>query len=223
MASSQLCIGVKSGLTSNHLITDLSNLRFVENRRGQGYNISADFLYSPSGRIFLRTGISLCQKNYSLARTGGAYEDFSNTYFQLPVAVQWQVPVGKFNIYASTGIYGAWWTYARIKGSTPNVLDIATGTPGVYYFTPATYNVKYNFDPRRDNRLEYGWLTSVGAGYGYKPNIVLVASIDYSRSCSDTQKKYMLNQTAKYNETYFFSLGCQLLCGNPRHHRHNKL
>jgi hypothetical protein len=221
-ASTQLYVGVRAGLASNRLVADLSNLHFVDNRRGQGYNTAIDVLYSPFGRIFLRTGLMVCQKNYSLSRTGpftGAYTDHKNTYLQLPLSLQWQVPVRRFSLYFNAGAYGAWWTSARVKGNTPNILDLSTDGQGNSYFNPATYDNAYDFDPRRDNRLEYGWLAGAGLGYKYKPGLLVVASIDYSRSCSDMQKNYTINQTAKYNETYFFSLGCQLSRSNRSRHR----
>jgi hypothetical protein len=71
---------------------------------------------------------------------------------------------------------------------------------------PYNYNQPYEFNSTRDNRFEFGWLLGIGVSYDAKMYKLFIEG-RLTQSMTDQQKKYMINQVPRYNQTYILSVG----------------
>jgi hypothetical protein len=77
-----------------------------------------------------------------------------------------------------------------------------------------TYDEKYAFDSRRDNRFEGGALVGVGLEYRFTPVWAVVAECRYHHSLSDMQKDYMKDRVPRYLNTFLFQVGVLFTLGD---------
>ena len=143
------------------------------------------------------------------------HEVFNNTYFHLPSFVQFRM-IKKYNyeIFLNAGFYGGYWAFANVEGVTPNIFDsfdsISDNGQSIQYIQLTSYSEKHNFNGRKDNRFEVGWLTGIVASYNFSKKGSAFLEFRYYHALSDQQKKYMIIQTPKYNQTIFITIGYTL-------------
>ncbi|HEY4788607.1 MAG TPA: porin family protein [Bacteroidales bacterium] len=220
----QYSIGLDGGYSYNHLNTKISNRGFTNNKNESGFNADMQINYDLYNFLRLNTGISLTQKNYSLVRDGeylGEYETFTNTYFQIPVTIQLEIfKIKEFEFSIKTGLYGAYWAFAKVNGAIPNIFSSTdiVGNNGqiVQYLSFVKYSEKYQFNKTKDNRFEFGLKTGIGINYPFHKKYSLLAEFNYVQSITDQQKRYMVNQTQKFNETFSISVGCLIKLTNKK-------
>jgi len=213
-AKGQLSIGLDLGYDHNRLHTDVSNRSYTSLLPKAGFFAGIPLQYCFSSRIALLAEPSFAQKNSLTKRTGpfnGIYESVINNYWQLPVMIRVTCAhVAHLHFYADLGLYTAWWSGGRARGTTPAILDVydsvRTGGQIDEYFRLAHYDTKKQFDARRDQRFESGWIAGAGISYPWKQYDLFVQA-RYTQSLTDQQKKYMAGQAPRYNETYYITVG----------------
>jgi hypothetical protein len=216
-------IGIEAGATRNSLITDISNRSYTQNEAGAGYLIGLSIRYEHRRWLSFQTGLNLSQKNYTMARTdsfSGIYDTHINSYLQSPLVTSLRLGGEQWGCFADLGLYGAYWISARVKGNVPGILNIndSIGLGGqiIEYFRLISYNENYHFDNRKDNRLEFGWLTGIGADYRLGGRYRVFVEARYYQSLTDQQKRYAIDQVSEVNQTWHFLAGCTLGLANKR-------
>jgi len=192
---------------------NLSNDQSVKNEPGIGYSMGLNTSYqlnSWSEIVFL---ISLLQKNYEIARTdslSGAYQKYNNKYLQVPLFIDLKTGK-KLRLSFEPGIFMSYWISSRTYGEIPNILSANTGKDanGNYYdqLTLTSFNQSVSLNAEHVNRFEYGWALGIQAEKGINALCGIYGSIRYYYSLSDTQEKYVLNQSPEYNRTMTLTIG----------------
>ncbi len=216
ISHAQFSIGIKAGYSNNRLKTDISNRTFTENKNGSGLGFGILGRYKLNNRINIESSVELLQKKYSFERTGiyeGVFDLFSNSYFQIPLTVQYKLfEKEKIGMAIHSGMYGAYWVLAKQKGVIPNIFNSANSpdanSQGIQYLTLESYSEAKLFSKSRDQRLETGWVAGISAYYILSENYAVFARYEYYNSLSDQQKEYTFFQVPKYNRTGFASIGC---------------
>lgn len=214
-SNAQLSVGVSTGCSYNHLNTDISNRMLTNNVNKAGYSLGLQMKYDVNALLSLQTGFNVLQKNYSINRTGdyiGIYEEFVNSYFQTPINIQFKIfEIKKMSFVINTGVYGAYWYLSNIKGSIPNIFNstetIGNGGEIIQNLTTTNFSEKYKFNSIIDNRFEYGFDAGLGLYYKVNNSYSLFLDFNYYQSLTDLQKKYMINQISKSNQTLCISIG----------------
>jgi len=220
----RISVGVDVGYDQNYLLTNISNLSFTTIKPLNGYSIGIPFLYKLNSWMSLSTNPSITQKNYKIERTGfyqGIHENFTNSYIQLPIYGHFIFGDKKMKGFLNLGGYGAYWAWAKIAGTESNILNPSSA---VYSNSnplsllaenePFNYSQRYQFNKIRDNRLEFGWLLGIGLSYEFTKRYVIFMEGRFTQSITDQQKKYIINQVPRYNQTYNLSIGCLINLGS---------
>ena len=214
----QLQLSVVSGVSVNHLQTDVSALSHTVNYGKAGYLAGVGLLV-PVGHLFaISTGAAVLQKNYSLDRTGiyqGLYQSFRNDYLQVPVSARYTFRSGKWEAFGEAGFYIAYWLSGSIRGTIP---DIYGATDSIHAdgtvtetFRVRKYDEKYRFDAGRDNRFEFGWVAGLGISFDVSSRYALCFQYSYYRSQTD---RYKAASNSAYNDTQSFTLGARITPGH---------
>lgn len=203
------------GYVSNWMNTDITNRAFTRQVNLGGYSFGILYKKTISKVFALQAEFQMMQKNYSFERTEnykGIYENFYNTYLQLPLMGQIDIFKRKKNSIAlNAGVFGAYWLYARVNGVTPNVFNTTNlqdvNGQGIQNFNFTKYSKGYQFDKQKDDRFEFG--LQAGISVEHKINSKTKFFLDYRlyQSLTDIQKKYMVNQISKINKTSLLSVG----------------
>ena len=211
----QFSAGIVIGYSNNHLNTDISNRTFTQNTSSAGFNLGFLFKYNYTYMFSFESGMNLLQKNYSFIRTDnykGVYETFTNTYLQLPITAKIKIfEERKFKVFFNNGIYGAYWLFAKVKGTTPNIFNTSAnlGSDGqiIQYLSLSSYSEKYQFNNDKDNRFEFGLQTGIAIEYKINNKYSISFECKYYHSLTDQQKEYMIEQISKFNQTFSISVG----------------
>lgn len=212
----QLYIGAEAGYSNNYSNTDISSTVLTKNQNGGGYTAGIVTKYEYKKGISIKSGIFLLQKNYFFLRTGdytGVYTGFKNTYIQVPATIQIKLlSRKKIEAYISAGGFGGYWAFGKIYGAMPNIFSsyenrIDNSGQGAQYLSLTKYSEKYQFNTIKDNRIELGSILGIGANFSLKGKCLAFVECKYFHSLTDQQKKYMLFQTKKFNQTISVSLG----------------
>ncbi|WP_343702821.1 outer membrane beta-barrel protein [Chitinophaga sp.] len=210
-------LGFESGVSMNRMQTNASG-RFFTNYQGlPGIAVAAAVSWEVNKWLALQTAPTFVQKNYKLYRTGyfdGVFREFHNDYWQLPVMAQFSFGTSVIQGFLNLGAYSAYWSSAATKGRQPVMWnqgdrDPASSNKIFSRNGGQTYNEKYEFDNRKDNRREHGWLAGAGIRWMPGPLSRIYLECRYYDSQSDQQKNYMLNRVGRYNQTICISLGYQ--------------
>jgi hypothetical protein len=211
----QFSIGINAGYNINHLETNISNRSYTKNTNENGYNYGLKLSYHLTHVLNMQTGLDLMQKNYSVIRTGdylGIYEIFDNSYFQIPITAQFKLfGIRRMSFLINTGVYGAYWFYSKITGTIPNILNstetISNDGQITQNLTLTNFVEKYQFNSKVDNRFEYGFNTGLELNYKVNNNHSIFGGLNFYQSLTDQQKKYMVNQISKRNQTLCIAIG----------------
>jgi hypothetical protein len=205
----KLWIGISSGYTHNHLSTSVSYRPFTTYENKGGFAVGLPVVYHVTDWFGVQTEFSVLQKNYKWTRpdyyflNSIPYQNTINTYVQFPLIARFSFGEKELRGFCALGGFTGYWASGRIEGEGLNL-----------NYLPYSYDKKYTFDKRRDNRLEYGFLVGFGLEYAYKNICNFTLEGRYYYSTSDLQKNYMLQQNPRYNDTYviqasvLFGLDC---------------
>jgi hypothetical protein len=218
----RLTLGLEAGYTRSYLITNISSLAFTQYRPAGGYTVGVPIQYLWKKWFAIQADPGVMQKNYTLERTdffAGNNITQSNTYIQLPLMAKFIVGDGKLKGFFNVGGYGGYWMAGHVKGSIANILDPTLSSSATTLSATVNsynFNESYQFNSVKDNRVEWGWLAGAGISYQLTRKCQIYMEGRNTQSVTDQQKKYMMNQIPKYNQTYSLMIGCLLqLKGNP--------
>jgi hypothetical protein len=132
------------------------------------------------------------------------------------LSIKFTSHIKKWEGFINLGGYGAYWISSHISGTTPNILDQPPYSSSVPNVAPSnvfdiynsySYNTNYSFDPRKDNRVEWGIFAGLGLAYQWTPKYSLFLQARFYDGLTDQQKNYEYEQIARYNQTITLSLG----------------
>jgi hypothetical protein len=214
----QFSIGLESGYSYNHLNTNISNRDFTENNNKSGYGLGVRIKYDFTSLFSIMIDVGYIQKNYSFDRTDnyeGIHETFTNVYLHIPLRNEIRIfEKGNFKTYFNYGIYLAYWLTAKETGIIPNIYNSTSevGSDGqiTQYFSFTSYSSNYNLNTLRDNRFEFGLVSGLDISYTLNNKYSIFLEASFYQSLTDQQKKYMVNQISKINQTFCISIGCMI-------------
>lgn len=215
--SSRWSIGLEGGYNQNYLLTNVSSLAFTQYKPLSGIMIGVPVEFSFNEWLSLYSDPQFVQKRYKYERTNffqGVYEDYRNSYVQLPLMAKFSFGGKKLRGYFSGGVYGGYWVSSRIKGTIPNPGDLnmsydGTNPTSVFdELNPYSFNEKYSFNNQTDNRWEFGWAAALGIKYDVTNSIQVFVEGRTMQSLTGHQKHYMTSQVPQYNQTYMATAGC---------------
>jgi len=223
-AAAQVQVIATGGVTINHFQMDVSRLSNTINRSKPGFATGVGVLAPVNNWLAISTGATILQKNYCLERTGiyeGLYQSFHNIYLQLPVAARFVLHKGRWEAFAEAGVYAAYWLSGRVSGTIPDVYWITDSVHADGSVTERSqvrsFNEKYQFDGRRDQRLEFGWVGSVGAAFDLTHRCAIWLQYGYTRSQTS---RYKSSTISAYNDTQSFALGGRITLPHHPNHSH---
>ena len=212
-ASAQWRIGIQAGYTRNSLST--SSGYFYDRRYVDlgGLTVGIPVQYGFTDWFAVGAEVDYIQKNYGQRRSGfyaPLHEDMTNHYLSVPIYGRFSFGGSHLRGFVDAGVYGGGWLSAHRKGTHFSMF----GTPDDDSYNDVgssyrlySYDEKYEFDSRRDNRFEAGALIGVGLEYRFTPIWALQANFRYYRSLTDMQKDYMKERMPRYLDTFAFQLG----------------
>ncbi len=209
----QFSAGLDAGFNKNYLITNNANRAFTNYKPLNGFSIGVPVQYKLADWFAVAAEPSLIRKNYRQERSDfftGVYQNTRNTYIQLPVMAHFMFGGEKLKGFLNTGVYASYWASSHVNGVMPNILDVndGTGSSKIYdYENPYSFNEKYSFDKRKDNRFEAGWVAGLGLSYSVNERYEVFTEGRLLYGFTDQQKKYMTNQIPRYNTTYGLNAG----------------
>jgi hypothetical protein len=210
----QLSVGIEGGYNKNYLVTNNSNRAFTNYVPMNGFNVGIPVQYQLNDWFALTADPTFIQKNYRQERSSfftGVYQNNYNSYIQLPLTARVLFGAERLKGFIDGGVYGSYWISSRIKGVNSNILDLPDdngNSSSVFDFQkPYSYDEKYAFDSKKDNRYEFGWIAGLGVGYDITERYHIFSEARMMYSFTDQQKEYMINQVPRYNTTYGINLG----------------
>lgn len=209
----QNSIGLEGGMSNNYLVTNISNRTSTIINSGRGFTANILLRHNLYRCLSAELMPGITRKSYSINRTdslAGVYENFNNTYLQLPIAIS--LVYGRtLQVTMATGLYLGYWMTGRIKGKTPDVYSVTDSVSSsgqvLESFQLKSYDEKYTFNKHRDNRLETGWMLEAGIQYPITHQYWVSAKARYYQALTDQQKDLTINQVPKYNQTWTFTIG----------------
>ena len=214
----QWSAGISAGYTRNELYTNISNYDYNAYQKEGGFVIAAPVQYAIGDWFALKAEPGFIEKSFSLRQTvpGNPLTQLTSRYhyLQLPLMTQFSFGAGKWRGFANLGGYGAYWLSGRVKG---------TELDGFNYTFPDAINFtqdvdgKYEFDTRRDRRLQFGWLAGGGLQYAVSKKLDVFAEGRYYQDLTDQQKDYMRGQVPRYNITGSAGIGCLYHFSSRKH------
>lgn len=210
--SAQWKAGVEAGYTYNSLATT-SGYAYDRNYDAiGGFMVGIPVQYGFVDWFALQADLSYTQKNYGLHRSG-QYEavrsDTKNGFMQLPLYAHFSFGGEELRGFVNTGAYAGYWVSASTEGNQFQYFYLIDEDD----LAPYHFNEKAPFDSRRDNRFDGGLMAGVGLQYQLTAGIQLLIEGRYYRGLTDLQKKYMLNQVHRYNDTFTLQVCCMFTVG----------
>lgn len=214
----QLFVGVEGGPNMNYLTTSNASEPFTSYLGMKGWNIGIPVGYKFFDWLSVSVTPTYITKNYDIEGTGfftGVYQKNYNTYWQLPLNARFSFGGKELRGFVDLGGYAAYWSSGRQKGVEANILNMVdtsyqtvnpTSFLGENY--GYSYDQKYTFDNRKDNRMEFGVAAGLGVSYELFETYNFYLEGRYYRAMTDQQKNYESNQAARYNDNFGVVLGC---------------
>lgn len=217
-SKAQWSVGVEGGFNRNYLQTTTGYRAFTRYEDVNGFSVGIPVQYQVNSWLAVQAAPGLIQKNSRMERTvffKGIEQDQKNSYIQLPLMAQFSFGGKKLRGFLNLGGYAAYWAGSRIKGTVANAFSNLPDVPENQQLRsyldlnePYHYSEKYEFDSRRDRRMEFGLLSGIGVSYLLQNRFNFFVEGRYYRSLQDQQKNYMINQVPRYNDTYVLQAGC---------------
>ena len=198
--AAQWRVGFQAGYTHNSLTTESGY--FYDRRYVAlgGFAAGVPVQYVFNDWLAVQAEVSYVQKNYGMRRSGffePLHEDMTNHYLSVPLFARFSFGGKQLRGFLDAGFYAGGWLSSRREGTTfamfsapeddvENPFDV--GDNNILY----TYDEKYAFDSRRDNRFEGGALVGVGLEYRFTPVWAVVAECRYHHSLSHMTRLNLL-------------------------------
>ena len=209
-AAAQWSVGFHGGMDINKMTrSSFYTSQTFEDRAGFSAGISSEYLFKEW--LGLRFGADILRKNYQTVYNNsemlqaGCYEDFKNTYFQIPVMADFRICPAKWRLHFLAGVYGGYWLSSRESGTINHVSLDPDEKSNIR--TVSFENEKVEFNSTRDNRLCYGALCGLSVERALSEHWSLdVESLCYYDLSSQT-KDYMTIKDPRYNTTFDLRFG----------------
>lgn len=192
------CFGITGGINRNYHNVDMvymTDMRF--DNYSPGSVVGLRLAYAPVSWLSINTGAVLIQKNYKMDHVFEYYNlryglttSATNNYINVPLELRFSLG-RKVKIHGFGGVFGGYWLSGHRTGTT-------------YSFSNERYydvDEDWEFNDKRDNRLETGLTWGAGLSGMIIGRIEIGADIRWYYSTSDIQKPYMVNLNPRYNTT----------------------
>lgn len=215
-SAAQWRVGARVGLTTTSVTTENGYFYDWRYSSNPGLSVSVPVRYDFRDWFAVQAEVAYVQKNYGLWRSGHyeeTGEDLTNHYLSLPVLAHFSFGPAKLRGYLDAGFYVGGWLAARREGGRAVTFPLtddglaATDDWDSPVYPTVSYDEKYAFDSRRDNRFEGGALVGVGVEWQLGGRMALQGGCRYYHSLSDVQKDYMLDRVPRYLGTFDFHVG----------------
>lgn len=204
-------IGIDVGYTNNEFYTNISNYEYSYYKKEGGCIISMPLQYAVRDWFAIQAEPGFIQKSFSLWQTLQTAEPThlksTYEYLQLPVMAHFSFGSHKWKGFMNIGGYSAYWVSGHIKGTEVDNYNVPFYPPALLYL-PQKVDSKYEFDDRRDRRLQFGFLAGAGVEYMLCAKYSVFAESRYYQDQTEQQKSYMHNQVPRYNNTIAITAGC---------------
>ncbi|MCL2132475.1 MAG: outer membrane beta-barrel protein, partial [Lentimicrobiaceae bacterium] len=206
-------MGVSAGLTYNQLHTQ--SIRPLSKYEPElGFGVSVPMQCVVRNWFAFAWDFSCIQKNYVWHHSNFARQSTRNTYVQLPAMLRFSFGGKRFRLFVSAGGFGGYLLHRNVSGTIFNVFDMGNSH---------VYNEKSGFDPRRDQRFEWGLLAGGGMECRLKKQCRIFIEARYYYGTSDLQKEnYMISQIPRYNDALLFQAGCLFNLSNTKNRSNAK-
>lgn len=210
----QIAIGIQGGYDSNILDMNIKNLAFTKNGKKTGVDFDAAVDIKLTDYITFKTGITYLKKNHALVRTAqytGLYEEFKNSYLQVPLLMSYSLGKNGLKVFGNAGIYGSYWLNGDVNGLVPNIFNVtdSVGNNGTLKesFGVSHYQQSYRFDSSKDKRFEFGFAFGLGTDFLLNKNNFLRLQGNFYSSITSQQKNYTLMPNNRFNNTLAVTAG----------------
>lgn len=212
-SKSQIFLGLSSGYSRNYMINNFNKYFIKKVAPGDGLVYSIDAEMYLKEKISISLSLMYIQKKYSLVRREPYNEyatKFSNNYFQLPLKMQFDIPLGnKYYFLLSGGAYIGYWINGYVTGIVPDIfsIDVSENEDQIEYYRLVNYQDKYQFNMMKDKRSEFGMVLGTGIGFFVCRNIRIGFGVEYLGSLTGQETGTLSNQKRKVNKTLVTSFG----------------
>jgi len=194
----------------NHANTDISYRSFTKNQNESGVGFAVSVHHQIAKKIVLQSGAEFIQKKYSLIRTGsftGLFQTFNNSYLQVPLAIALKAArLNRTEIYATGGVYGAFWYSKKIKGTYPNLFNSVNDSINNQLVRTDAFSSGVPFDKTSDRRFEFGWLAGIAVDYRLNKSLSASVKCRYCYAVTSQNRK-TISESDLYNRTLFTTIG----------------
>lgn len=214
----QFSVGLEAGYNKNYLITSTAYRAFMQYKPLEGFNIGIPVKYKINDWFAIQADPQFIRKSFKWERTGyfqGVYQKNINNYVQLPIMANFSFGGEKLKGFLNLGAYTAYWATGKVIGKQNDMFgatiesDIETGPVNIFdYEVGAIFDEKYDFNKKRDRRIDLGLVAGLGLNYNFKSRYEFFAEGRYYRALLDMQKNYMIDQMPRYNDTFALQIGC---------------
>ena len=220
----QFFVGVEGGPNMNYLTTSNASEPFTNYRGMKGWNVGIPVGYQFFDWLSVVATPTYIKKNYDIEGTDfftGVYQKNYNTYLQLPLNARFSFGGEQLRGFVDLGGYVGYWQSGRQKGTEANILneidtayETVNPTSILGEDSGYSYNQKYTFNSKKDNRLELGLMAGIGVSYELDETYNFYLEGRYYRAMTDQQKNYELSQAPRYNDNFGVVLGCTVKIKN---------
>ncbi|MFM7856915.1 MAG: hypothetical protein ACKO96_34560, partial [Flammeovirgaceae bacterium] len=175
--------------------------------------------------VALATGIGWGQKNYQWQRSDyyeGTYLRYRNTFLQLPLLVQFSVPLvprwSRLQAFAEGGVVAQHWQKKEAAYRLPSIVDI--NNEGNDYPLNTTYDEFFPITSggfqradltTNDRQWQWQWQLAVGVQYRVGNYLTVYAKVARAEDITDKQSdSQQINRIAQYNRTYSAGAGLRV-------------
>ena len=202
-------VGVLAGVANNSYSINTLYADNVKYSDKAGFTAGVQCRWHALGWLALRADLSLVQKNNTCVSAikprGNTVVQMRNTtnsnYIDLPLMVELSLGQ-RFRVYADGGVYIGYWAWSRVYGESFS-MDFLLYDDN----DEARFDEPYEFDSRRDNRFDGGWVAGAGFAVALGDKLSFNAEWRLYYGLTDTQKNYMTFQMPRYNTTTVFQAG----------------
>ncbi|MFI3295570.1 MAG: porin family protein [Rikenellaceae bacterium] len=194
---SQLSVGLTAGATHNTMVADAGYYERDYNAR-MGFAVAIPVEYQFNDWLAMRGEVGYIAKNYSWTREYGEFQQYTNSFVQVPLMANFSLKVKEVRLFLSAGGYLGYWAGSCISGQLLSLFDLQLN-----YFS----GERYEFDSAADNRFDAGLLLGVGAKWNLCDKLSLLGELRMQYGLTDMQKPYMENHFPRYNTTIQLNIG----------------
>ncbi|PUB26326.1 outer membrane protein with beta-barrel domain [Elizabethkingia sp. YR214] len=211
-AQNRFKIGLDAGYTHTVMHANLSNRidSQYKGRYGFGANLSGEYMIWNS--LFVSTGVSFLQKNYSYNRTGSrseGYTNYTNNFLAFPLMIGTYVlnnPHENTGVWIKLagGMFTEYWLSQKYDGQYPVFTELQWDNNFPYTKVSGTYDFKKNENQYK--RFGYGLQGQAQLGYSFK-KFDVYSAFNYQYGLSDINKTEQEKSSKEYSRSYMISLG----------------